>query len=168
MSFLTRLISSARIILLSTVKKFVYFSPKTSFFGIEWSCQHHLWLIVGYFMMWKIIIIIYAFSEFHFWNLYYCFSSHPSLHTTVGSNIIRALVIVLAIFFWFDCQFLSFYACYKQNKAYRSWLDKHFFYNTALDMRFRTEIISNAHIILLPTIFNEVYIHSQSFSCLTV
>ena len=33
---------------------------------------------------------------------------------TVGSKIIRALVIILAIFLWFDCQFLSSCACCKQ------------------------------------------------------
>ena len=32
----------------------------------------------------------------------------------VDSKIIRALVIALAIFLWFDFQFLSFHACYKQ------------------------------------------------------
>ena len=36
---------------------------------------------------------------------------------TVDSKIIGALVIVLAIFLWFACQFLSFHACYKQYKA---------------------------------------------------
>ena len=36
---------------------------------------------------------------------------------TVGSKIIRALAIVLFIFLWFDCQFLSAHACYKQYKA---------------------------------------------------
>ena len=36
---------------------------------------------------------------------------------TVGSKIIRALVIILAIFLSFDCQFLSSHTCYKQYKA---------------------------------------------------
>ena len=36
---------------------------------------------------------------------------------TVGKKSIRALKIVLAIFLCFECQFLSFYACYKEYKA---------------------------------------------------
>ena len=36
---------------------------------------------------------------------------------TVGKKSIRALEIVLAIFLCFECQFLSFYACYKEYKA---------------------------------------------------
>ena len=36
---------------------------------------------------------------------------------TVGSKIIRALVVILSIFLWFDHQFLSSHACYKQYKA---------------------------------------------------
>ena len=36
---------------------------------------------------------------------------------TVGKKSIRALAIVLAIFLCFECQFLSFYACYKEYKA---------------------------------------------------
>ena len=35
----------------------------------------------------------------------------------VNSKIIRALVIILAVFLSFDCQFLSSHACYKQQKA---------------------------------------------------
>ena len=37
--------------------------------------------------------------------------------STVGKKSIRALEIVLAIFLCFECQFLSFYACYKEYKA---------------------------------------------------
>ena len=37
---------------------------------------------------------------------------HGSNVSTVGSKIIRALAILLAIFLWFDCQFLSSHACY--------------------------------------------------------
>ena len=44
------------------------------------------------------------------------FQAHNILYT-VGSKIIRALAIVLAIFLWFDWQFLSSHACYKQSKA---------------------------------------------------
>ena len=36
------------------------------------------------------------------------------LSAAVGSKIIRALAIVVAIFLWFDCQFLSTHACYQQ------------------------------------------------------
>ena len=36
---------------------------------------------------------------------------------TDGSKFIRALAIILAIFLWFDCQFLLPHACYKQYKA---------------------------------------------------
>ena len=37
---------------------------------------------------------------------------------TVDSKIIRAFVIIiLAIFLWFDSQFLSFHACYKKHKV---------------------------------------------------
>ena len=36
---------------------------------------------------------------------------------TVGSKIIRTLAIILGIFLWFDYQFLSFHACYKQYKT---------------------------------------------------
>ena len=36
---------------------------------------------------------------------------------TVGSKIIRALAIILPIFLWFEYQFLSSHACYKQYKA---------------------------------------------------
>ena len=36
---------------------------------------------------------------------------------TVGSKIIRALPIILGIFLWFDCQFLSYHVCFKQYKA---------------------------------------------------
>ena len=36
---------------------------------------------------------------------------------TVGSKVIRALAIMLVVFLWFDCQFLSSHACYKQCKA---------------------------------------------------
>ena len=39
---------------------------------------------------------------------------------TVGSKIIRTLAIMHAIFFWFDCQFLSSHACFKQYKAEQS------------------------------------------------
>ena len=35
---------------------------------------------------------------------------------TVSNKIIRAHVIILGIFLWFDCQFLSSPACYKQYK----------------------------------------------------
>ena len=34
-----------------------------------------------------------------------------------GSKIIRSLAIILAIFLWFDCQFLSSDGCFKQYKA---------------------------------------------------
>ena len=34
----------------------------------------------------------------------------------VGSKIIRALSIILAVFLWFDCHFLSSDACCKQHK----------------------------------------------------
>ena len=44
--------------------------------------------------------------------LYLC-----SIKYTVGKKSIRALEIVLAIFLCFECQFLSFYACYKEYKA---------------------------------------------------
>ena len=37
--------------------------------------------------------------------------------TTPRQKSIRALEIVLAIFLCFECQFLSFYACYKEYKA---------------------------------------------------
>ena len=36
---------------------------------------------------------------------------------TPRQKSIRALEIVLAIFLCFECQFLSFYACYKEYKA---------------------------------------------------
>ena len=36
---------------------------------------------------------------------------------TVGSKIILALWIILAIFLWFDCQISSSHACYKQHKT---------------------------------------------------
>ena len=36
---------------------------------------------------------------------------------TVGSKIIRALEIIFTIFLWFDCQYLSSDAFYKQYKA---------------------------------------------------
>ena len=39
------------------------------------------------------------------------------LITTPRQKSIRALEIVLAIFLCFECQFLSFYACYKEYKA---------------------------------------------------
>ena len=65
---------------------------------------------------------------------------------------------VLAIFLWFDCQFLSFHACYKQYEAQRSWLDKYLFYKTALNMSFLTRTISSARIILLPTVLLKNYL----------
>ena len=51
-----------------------------------------------------------------------------SILQSVGSKIIRALAIILAICPWFDLQFLSSHACYKQQKALRSWLDKNLFH----------------------------------------
>ena len=36
---------------------------------------------------------------------------------TVGRKIIRVFAIVLAIFLWYDCQFLFSHACYKQYEA---------------------------------------------------
>ena len=41
---------------------------------------------------------------------------NESLNTPRQKSI-RALEIVLAIFLCFECQFLSFYACYKEYKA---------------------------------------------------
>ena len=38
-------------------------------------------------------------------------------NTTVGSKIIPALAIMLEIFLWFDSQFLTPHACYKECKA---------------------------------------------------
>ena len=35
----------------------------------------------------------------------------------VNSKRIRAFGIILEIFLWFDCQFLSSHACYKQQRA---------------------------------------------------
>ena len=71
---------------------------------------------------------------------------------TVDSKIIRALAIILAIFLWFDCQFLLTRTCYQQHKAWRSWFDKYLFHKTALNMRFLTRIIWSARIILQPTV----------------
>ena len=48
----------------------------------------------------------------------HCFIPYTGLvFYTVGKKSIRALEIVLAIFLCFECQFLSFYACYKEYKA---------------------------------------------------
>ena len=66
MSFLTRIISSARIILLSNV------------------CEKGVNEELGY---------------------------------TVGSKIIRAFTVILAINLWFSTVFLLSHACYKQHKA---------------------------------------------------
>ena len=71
---------------------------------------------------------------------------------TVGSKIIRALEIILAIFLWFDCQFLSSHACYKQYKAKGSRLDKYLFDKAPLGVNFLTRIISVARLNLLPTV----------------
>ena len=48
----------------------------------------------------------------------FCIESPNILNTfTPRQKSIRALEIVLAIFLCFECQFLSFYACYKEYKA---------------------------------------------------
>ena len=57
-----------------------------------------------------------------------------------------------AIFLGFHWKFLSFHVCYKQYKAWRSWLDKYLFHKNALNMSFLTGLISSARIILLPTV----------------
>ena len=71
---------------------------------------------------------------------------------TVGSKIIWALAIVLAIFLWLHCQFLLSHAYYKQYKAKTSWPSKYLFHKTALSMSFFTWLISSARTILLPTV----------------
>ena len=45
----------------------------------------------------------------------------------VDGKIIRALSMILAIFLLFECQFLSSYSCFKQHKAYKTWLDENLF-----------------------------------------
>ena len=45
------------------------------------------------------------------------FTSIQKILNTPRQKSIRALEIVLAIFLCFECQFLSFYACYKEYKA---------------------------------------------------
>ena len=67
---------------------------------------------------------------------------------TVGSKIIRALEKILAIFLWFDCQFLSSHACYKAELS----SDLTNIYFIKLHMSFLTGIISRTRIILLPTV----------------
>ena len=60
-------------------------------------CTLYFTLFFNYFLQQKIIILV--------------------LRYTVGKKSIRALEMVLAIFLCFECQFLSFYACYKEYKA---------------------------------------------------
>ena len=72
-------------------------------------------------------------------------------HITVGHKITLPLAIILAIFLWFACHFLSSHACYKEYEAKRSRLDKYVFHKTALSKSFLTRIISSAEIILLWT-----------------
>ena len=67
-----------------------------------------------------------------------------ALQRTVDSKIARALAKILAIFLWFDCQFLSFHASYKQYK--------YLFIKSALNRSFLTRTISSARTILLPTL----------------
>ena len=44
-------------------------------------------------------------------------SNAASMADTVGSKIIRAIGIILAIFLCFDCQFLPSHACYEMYEA---------------------------------------------------
>ena len=54
---------------------------------------------------------------FYFFYFHEKFLNNRAKLDTVGKKSIRALEIVLAIFLCFECQFLSFYACYKEYKA---------------------------------------------------
>ena len=89
---------------------------------------------------------------------------HEQYRFTIQYKIFRALAIILAIFLWYDCQTLSSHDCYKQYKAWRSWLDKYLFYKIPLDMSFSTRLISSARIILLSTVSMFTLLRSSSAS----
>ena len=81
-----------------------------------------------------------------------CITVYEQHFYTVGSKIIRALAVILAIFLRFDCHFLSSHGFYKQYKAYRSLFDKYLFHKAALGTSFLTRINSSARKIFLPTV----------------
>ena len=50
-------------------------------------------------------------------NDFEIFEKTYNIESTVDSKIIRALKIIIAILLWFECQFLSSHACFKQHKT---------------------------------------------------
>ena len=81
-----------------------------------------------------------------FWQDFFFSCTH-----TVGSKIIRALAIVLAIFFWFDCQF--FHLMLVINSINSKDYDLTFFSQNCIRYEFfLTRLISSARIILRSTV----------------
>ena len=111
-------------------------------------------LLIWNFAM--LIIQIVYFWEGLLHNIKFKICMLFKLSITVSSKIIRALAIILVSFFWFDGQIFSSHAFNKQYKTKRSWFDKYLFYKTAFDMSFLTRNISNARIVLLLTVENEI------------
>ena len=62
------------------------------------------------------LLLLVSISVYFQTGLFGCSSAHLEWNT-VGKKSIRALEIVLAIFLCFECQFLSFYACYEEYKT---------------------------------------------------
>ena len=87
------------------------------------SCHSFLYSLYS-FLSWiitstRIILLPIVAVETILWHSTPCRNERPARKKqfAVSNKIIGALGIIVVIFSWFDCQFLSFHACYKQYEA---------------------------------------------------